>query len=180
MIRLLVLLICNVVRFIFNKLRYGDRYISSSFERFSNKSSIRLFERARIELGRNIELSDGVDVQVHGNGELKIGVGSYMNRYCMISCHGKVSIGENCMFGPGVKIFDNNHQFSRQNGVSSKLKIGEISVGNNCWIASDVIILKGAKIGNNCVVSAGCVIDYEIPEGTLVKQQQNLVHTTIK
>ena len=97
-----------------------------------------------------------------------------MNRGCIISCQGTIAIGDLCMFGPGVKIFDNNHKFSKRDGVSSEIRSGEIIIGRKCWIASDVILLKGAIIGDNCVIGAGCIIDRPIPARTLVRMTQNL------
>ena len=76
-----------------------------------------------------------------------------------------------------MKIFDNNHKFSKEEGVSSQLSVGSISIGNHCWIASDVIILKDTHIGDNCVIGAGCIVQGDIPDGTLVKckQEQEIV-----
>ena len=64
-------------------------------------------------------------------------------------------------------------------GVSSDLSTGEIIIGSKCWIASDVIILKGASIGDKCVIGAGCIIDRPIPEGTIVRLKQDLQLQTI-
>lgn len=80
----------------------------------------------------------------------------------MISCHSGVEIGKDCLFGPGVKIFDNDHLFTKDKGVSCSLKSSPISIGNHCWIASDVIILKGSKIGDNCVIEVRDVLLREI------------------
>ncbi len=77
------------------------------------------------------------------------------------------------MFGPGVKIFDNNHRFSKEHGVSTELSTAPISIGDNCWLASDVIVLKGSTIGDNCVIGAGCVISGDIPAGSVVRQIPN-------
>ena len=174
MVDLLIKLSCNVVRCLCMKIRYGKRYQSSFIERISNRASIRLFDNGSCCLERNIELAPLVDIQVHGNGTAELGSRVYMNQGCIVSCHNRISIGEGCLLGPGVKIFDNNHKFSRLEGVSSELRTGEIIIGRNCWIASDVIILKGAKIGDNCVIGAGCIIDQPIPEGTIVRLKQDL------
>ena len=122
-----------------------------------------------MEIGRNCEFAKGCDFEAHGNGTLSIGEGTYFNRYCMISAHESVTIGKQCFFGPGVKIFDNNHQFNREKGVCTELSTTPIIIGNHCWIASDAIILKGTTIGDNCVIGAGCIIHGNIPDGTLVK-----------
>lgn len=171
MIKLVFILIVNLLRLLYSKTVYGRRYSSHVVERISWRASVSLFQRGSLRLGRNIELAPGVDVQVHGNGRLEIGDGVYMNRFCMISCHGKVRIGNGCLFGPGVKIFDNNHRFGTE-GVSTDLKIGEIEIGNNCWIASNVVLLKGARIGDACVIGAGCIIDSDVPANSIVKIEQ--------
>ena len=41
------------------------------------------------------------------------------------------------------------------------------------------MILKGSRIGNNCVIGAGCVISGEIPDGTIVKRKNNLIFESI-
>ena len=43
-----------------------------------------------------------------------------------------------------------------------------IVIGNHCWIASNVVILKGVTIGDNCVIGAGCVVYKDVPEGTVM------------
>lgn len=174
MIRLYILLLANLIRLAFNKLRYGSRFRAAWVERISPKASLSLFGKGSICLGYNIELAPYVDVQVHGQGHLTVGDRVYMNRSCTISCHGKVSVGNGCMFGPGVKIFDNNHRFALGKGVSTDLSIGSVTIGNNCWIASDVILLKGADVGNNCVVGAGCIVNSKIPANSIVRCSHSL------
>ncbi|MGN1194328.1 MAG: acyltransferase [Acutalibacteraceae bacterium] len=129
---------------------------------------------SKISLGRHV-ISDGRLTIVTGeNAVLHIGDSVYFNENVMISCQKKVTVGSGCRFGPGVKIFDNNHLFSRENGVSSELACGEIRIGKNCWIASNAVILKGAEIGDNCVIGAGCIIKEKIPDGSIVTAHQEL------
>ncbi|MGN1443454.1 MAG: acyltransferase [Acutalibacteraceae bacterium] len=129
---------------------------------------------SKILFGRHV-ISDGRFTAVTGeNAVLDIGDGVYFNENVMISCQKKVTVGSGCRFGPGVKIFDNNHLFSRENGVKSELSCGEVSIGKNCWIASNAVILKGAQIGDNCVIGAGCVIKEKIPDGSIVTVRQEL------
>lgn len=174
MIRLYILLLANIIRHAVSKLRYGSRYSSGLVERISPKASLSLYGKGSIRLGHNIELAPYVDVQVHGQGRLMVGDRVYMNRSCMISCHGKVSVGSGCMFGPGVKIFDNNHRFASGRGVSTDLSVGVVTIGNNCRIASDAILLKGADVGDNCVIGAGCIINSKIPANSIVRCSQSL------
>ena len=174
MINSVLLVLYNLIRFrlkrIFAPHRLGIHYI----QRISPRASIKVFDQGRVKVGRNCEFAAGCDFQVHSDGVLTIGGGVYFNRYCMISAHQKVSIGEHCIFGPGVKIFDNNHKFNAEHGVVSGLSTDDIVIGNNCWIASDVVILKGVHIGDNSVIGAGCIIYKDIPAKSVVKNKQDL------
>lgn len=172
MFRFLLLLSYNLLRLAFMKILHGSRFDAHPLQRISPHCALKLFGKGRMKIGRNCEFAHGCDFEVHGTGSLEIGEGTYFNRYCMISAHDSVRVGKQCFFGPGVKIFDNNHKFSKESGVSTELSTAPITIGERCWIASDAIILKGTTIGNNCVIGAGCIVQGDIPDGTLVKCKQ--------
>ena len=174
MIRTLFLIVYNVWRIAMNKLAHWGRFDVHWMQRISPLCSLKVFRHGKISVGRNCEFADYCDFEAHGDGILEIGEGTYFNRYCMISAHEHVMIGKHCMFGPGVKIFDNNHRHSRETGVSSQLNTAPICIGDNSWIASDVVILKGARIGKNCVIGAGCIVRGEVPDGSVVVIYQKI------
>ncbi len=174
MIRTIFFIIYNVWRIALNKLVYWGRFDVHWLQRISPLCALKIFHRGTIRVGRNCEFAAYCDFEVHGNGMLEIGEGTYFNRYCMISAHEHVTIGKRCMFGPGVKIFDNNHQHSPETGVSSQLNTTLISIGDNSWVCTDAIILKGARIGKNCVIGAGCIVRGEVPDGSVVVNKQDV------
>lgn len=149
MIKTILLFSYNLLRFSIRKLRFGKRFEVHPLQRISPFCALKIFNKGKMCIGKNTEFAHGCDFEVHENGILSIGEKTYFNRYCIISAHRSVKIGTHCMFGPGVKIFDNNHRFTKENGVSTSLKSDEIVIGNRCWIASDAIILKGTHIGDN-------------------------------
>ena len=114
-------------------------------------------------LGDRVESDGRVSITTGYSSRLNIGSGVYFNDGAVISCLGKITIGENTLYGPGVKIFDNNHRFSREEGVSRACAAGCITVGRSCWSASDVVLLKGTDIGDNCVIGAGSVVLKNLP-----------------
>ena len=175
MIRTLFLMMYNVWRIAINKLAHWGRFKVHWIQRISPLCALKVFKRGVIRVGRNCEFAAYCDFEAHGEGVLDIGEGTYFNRYCMISAHEHVLVGKHCMFGPGVKIFDNNHRHSPATGVSSQLNTAPISIGENSWIASDVVILKGACIGKNCVIGAGCIVRGEVPDGSVVVNKQYIV-----
>ena len=175
MIRAVFLVIYNVCRCALNKLANWKRFDVHWLQRISPLCTLKVFQHGVIRVERNCEFAAYCDFEAHGDGVLEIGAGTYFNRYCMISAHECVTIGKHCMFGPGVKIFDNNHVHSPESGVSGKLITGAISIGDNSWIASDAIILKGTHIGKNCVIGAGCIVRGEIPDGSVVVNKQDVM-----
>lgn len=174
MIRTVFLIAYNVFRFALNKVANWNRFDVHWLQRISPLCALKVFQRGVIRVARNCEFAAYCDFEAHGEGVLEIGAGTYFNRYCMISAHERVTTGKHCVFGPGVKIFDNNHVHSPESGVSGALTTGTISIGDNSWIASDAIILKGTHIGKNCVIGAGCIVRGEIPDGSVVVNKQDI------
>lgn len=170
----------NAVRNAHNRARFFfPRHILRKKIAFSGKM---LFDRnLKLKVGRGASVSFGNGTESDGRlfitashyGKLKVGSGVYFNDGVVISCLGIIEIGDNSLFGPGVKIFDNNHVFTAS-GVSRECREGCIKIGKNCWIASNAVILKGAEIGDNSVIGAGCVISGKIPERSKVTMHNEL------
>lgn len=165
---------------LWNNFRLGVKKCRTVKLRFSPiellgwNTKICLAPDSTVVLGDRL-VSDGrLVIMVDWGAQLDIGSRVYFNENAMISCKKKISIGEGCKFGPNVVVIDNNHKFDAQNGVSDRHGIGEIEIGSNSWIGANVVILKGSKIGQNCVIGAGCVINGEIPDGTVVTQSREL------
>lgn len=106
----------------------------------------------------------------------------FFNNHCSVTVLKYVEIGDNCIFGENVKIYDHNHVFNLKDTpiYASGFKTKEVKIGSNCWIGSNVVILPGATIGDNCVIGAGCVISTNIPDNSIVKNKNNLVIEEIR
>lgn len=135
---------------------------------------------ATVNFGKHIT-SDGRCVIIVDQGaDLSIGDGVYFNEGTMISCKSSVKIGSGCKFGPNVKIFDNDHKFDAENGVGNEHIFKPISIGKNCWIASNCVVLKGTTIGDNCVIGAGVVVHGMIPDSSIVTMSKDICIKPIK
>jgi acetyltransferase-like isoleucine patch superfamily enzyme len=80
------------------------------------------------------------------------------------------------MFSEGVKMYDHNHLYLDKS-ISIKEQgytFAPIVIGRHCWIASNVIILKGVNIGDNCTIRTGCIIYKNIPDNSIAINKQNL------
>ena len=138
------------------------------FLKFYYKDKICIKGKVLMRKGRFINISE--------NGLLVIGDNCFFNNYCSINCKNKIIIGDDCLFGEGVKIYDHNHKFYdtslkiREQGYSCD----EIKIGNNCWIGSNVTILKGVKIGNNVVIGANCLVYKSVPDNSIIKNDTQI------
>lgn len=115
-------------------------------------------------------------------GGVSISNNCFFNNYCTIACQEQITIGEGTIFGENVKIYDHNHCYK---DISIPIKTqgytsAPIHIGKHCWIASNVVILKGVTIGDNCVIGAGCVIYKDVPEGTVLLNKQKFVNKCLK
>lgn len=172
MLKSYIIVILNYLRFSIKKINKNIDFKPK--QRISLKTSIRVAKGGKLCLGNHTRISEYGDVFIGERGDLCIEDKVYFNRGAFISCQNKIHIEKNCQFGPDVKIIDNNHRFSKEEGVSViDHSYGEIFIGESSWIGSNVVLLKNAKIGKKCVIGAGCVINQEIPDNSIVTLDKN-------
>lgn len=75
-----------------------------------------------------------------------------------------ISIGDNCVFAPNVKLIA--HDASSKH-VVGYAKIGRIRIGDNCFLGNSVIVLPGVTIGSNSIIGAGSVVPKSIPPNSV-------------
>lgn len=141
----------------------------------------RLVFGSRFRMGKGTTFRRDFRIYLETGASLSIGQNCFFNHGCSINVLHRVQIGDGCLFGENVKIYDHNHRFSRKNLPikAQGFTMGDVVIGNRCWIGSNVVILKGTHIGNGCVIGAGAVIDRDIPAGTLVTSGRELTLETI-
>jgi acetyltransferase-like isoleucine patch superfamily enzyme len=104
-----------------------------------------------------------------GDG-LEIGNNSNIGPFNYIGCSGKITIGNNVMLGPRVSIYAENHVFDnpeltiKEQGVKKQF----VRIEDDCWIASNVVILSGVTIGQGSVIAAGAVVTESIEPYSIV------------
>ena len=81
------------------------------------------------------------------------------------------SAGEN-LYLQGPIYFDYGHftKFGKNcyaNFNFTVLDCAPVEIGNDCWIAGNVVIIGGVTIGDGCVIGAGSVVTKDIPPHSL-------------
>ena len=142
---------------------------------FYKKFLMKVIYGKQIKFGKQVTFRSGFTLMIDKGANVIIGNDVFFNKDCTVDAVESIKIGDGTIFGENVKIYDHNHKFRKRNepikkqGYSSKA----IEIGTHCWIGSNVVILKGAKIGNNVVVGAGTIISSEIPDDTIVKPKRD-------
>ncbi len=134
---------------------------------------IRARNGGRVIIGDNVKVSEDTVISVLNGGLLEIGDNVGIGRDCDIVCHNKISIGNGTLLAPRVMIFDHDHVFDKETGIHRKeFNTAEVAIGENSWIGANVVILRGTKIGNNCVVGAGSIVKGQFPDCSVIVQKR--------
>lgn len=150
------------------KLRYGSRVQASPVQSF-DRVHLELHGQGRIRLGERIQNRGDLYLICDGQGELYMGSHVFCNTNCSITCMGKVTIGDYCKLANNLVIVDHDHNYKNQD---SEYLIGEVHIGSRVWIGAGCTILKGADIGDDCVIAAGSVVKGKVPAGTVFYQKR--------
>ena len=131
--------------------------------------------RAGITLGPGTTLRRGAQIEVTSTlEELAYGctVGARVGicEGSFIGAKGPVTIGDETNLGPGCKIIAENHVFTdpsrpiRQQGLSRH----GVSIGRDCWLGANVVVLDGCTVGDRAVMAAGAVVTSDVAPATVV------------
>lgn len=114
--------------------------------------------------GRNVKISPTAFFK--NPEQISIGNDVFINHLCSIwaAPSGKITIGNDVLFGPGTCVIASNHGIApgklirEQDGVDAP-----IVIGNDVWIGAHVTVTAGVTIGDGCVVGAGAVVTKDLP-----------------
>lgn len=146
-------------------IRHEGRLVLEDFVELQglSRDGIRFGHEVSIGAGTMIRPSSYYGGEV-GEG-LTVGDRSSMGAGSFIGCSGKITIGNDVMLGPGVRLFAENHVFSDPTVTikSQGVDRGTIVIEDDCWLASGVTVTANVTIGTGSVIGAGSVVTGDIP-----------------
>ena len=139
----------------------------------------------KLHIGKNC-IMDGVSVIFDNeNSEITIGKDTSIGKLLLVSLEPyKISIGENCMISYDTEIRNTDSHMIYDLETKKRINYGkEIEIGNNVWIGTRAIILKGVKVGDGSIIAAGSIVNKNINSNTIVagipaKEVKNNVYWT--
>lgn len=153
--------ICSLPKIIFYKLRYAGRLKMSLIQSFGKHMELHLRGASAVKFGKETVSRRGLNIRVEG-GRLSIGDKCFFNTNCSITCMEKIEIGEWCRIANNVVIIDHDHNKEFDGGFTT----APILIGHHTWIGANCVILKGAQIGDYCIIGAGSVVKGKVESKT--------------
>jgi len=136
---------------------------------------INALSKEGVTIGDHVSILKGTIIECTGVlrdlGEgLVIGNNVGIAQNAFIQVRGRVTIGNDVIFGPNVSIFSETHIFNNPD-IPVKLQ-GEtrkgVTIEDGVWIGAGATILDGVTVGRNSVVAAGAVVTRDVPAGAVV------------
>ncbi len=165
----------SALRIGFYKLIYGSSFISGAIQRISPNVVLEFNKGSKVAFGKRIRIHSGSKIKVRPGAELVIEDNVKINYYCIIACQERILIGEGTEFGPSVYLYDHDHDYKNglcSNSDEERFKTAAIEIGKNCWIGAQTVILRGTKLGDNCIVGAGSVLKGHYADNSVVIQKR--------
>jgi acetyltransferase-like isoleucine patch superfamily enzyme len=125
---------------------------------------------AGISIGEGTSLMHGTIFHVFNFRDLPhagitVGKNCFFGEYTCIRGQGGVRIGDGVYTGTQVQIAAVNHVYSdpdkfiKDQGITAE----GITIEDDVWLGSNVVVVDGVTIGKGCVVGAGSVVTKNLP-----------------
>jgi acetyltransferase-like isoleucine patch superfamily enzyme len=96
---------------------------------------------------------------------LRIGNRVGIRPHCSLSAAESVVIEDDVILGAYTSVIDSDHTFreGNPNVMHNSLDTTPIRIGRGTWVAERVSVLRGADIGECCIIGANSVVRGQIP-----------------
>lgn len=146
----------------------GDRLRADPTARVSPQAHLELLgAEATVSIGARTEIDHFAWLRAWGQG-IVIGADCTLHQYSMVQ--GGVVIGDGVRIGAHTLFVATDHRHDRLDLPiyrQGTRQLG-ITVADDCYIGSNVVILDGVTVGEGAVIAAGAVVREDVPPRTVV------------
>lgn len=96
-----------------------------------------------------------------------LGEGFYANHHCLMLDAADIRIGKRVKFGPGVQLYTTTHPMDAVARAAGQVLAAPITIGDDCWLGGQTIVMPGVTIGEKTVIGAGSIVTRSIPAGVV-------------
>jgi acetyltransferase-like isoleucine patch superfamily enzyme len=135
-----------------NEVVLGDGVLLQAGTRFA------LYGGA-VRIGEHAFVRDHVQLKVTG-GELVLGPRVQLGREVNLDAVDGIRLDEHVGLAERTSIVDSDHGHDGSDAffMDQPLKVGAVHIEPNVFVAANCVILRGTRIGPNCVIGAGALL----------------------
>ena len=123
-----------------------------------------LFDRWERAANLNFGKDASIYHQSYVYGDVQVGDKTWIGPMTVLDGTGGLKIGKNCSISSGVQIYTHDTVKWAVSGGKSKYRYAPTSIGDCCFIGPNVVIQKGVRVGNHCVIATGAVVTSNIAD----------------
>lgn len=120
-------------------------------------------------VGRNVHIR--LNPNISSPKSLHIGNNVWIGDNFFVKAEGGVEIGSGTIISRNVEIWTSNHNYDSADLMAipydRRMVSKQVTIGENVWIGSRVIILPGVTIGEGAVIGSGAVVTKDVPIGAV-------------
>jgi len=124
-----------------------------------------------VHISGNVEIGDGTVVGCYTtlstmpDGLLIVGNDVLINKFSVLGASERVEIKDHCIFASHIEITDAFHGFEDPDLLIKHTAFSKapVTIEENVWLGSGVVVLKGVKIGAGAVIGAKSLVTKSIP-----------------
>jgi acetyltransferase-like isoleucine patch superfamily enzyme len=123
------------------------------------------WEKARfLGFGEKTSIYDSAVV----TGDISVGKNTWIGPFTILDGSGGLEIGSNCSISAGVQIYSHDTVKWAISGGNENYKYKKTIIEDNCYIAPNVIISSGVKLGKGCIVGANSFVNKSFPQNSKI------------
>lgn len=138
----------------------------------SDKLRAKFIAKTGVKIGEEVRICQSIEITFIENTEnIIIGKKSFINSGVCFACASsdvEIAVGNYVMIGPQCRLETTNHSVTLlEDNKRGKFR-ESIVIEDQVWLAADVTVLPGVRIGKGSVVAAGAVVTKDVPPYSLV------------
>lgn len=148
-------------------LHDGNFQINANLPEHSRAEAyIRMMEGAILEISGNATLNYRATIELKKNATVSIG-SAYINSSSVILAANRITIGNDVLIAREVYIYDYDHHALLDDEGNQTNPPRPVEIGDHVWIGLKCTIIRGSRIEDGAVVSAGSLVAGKVRPGTL-------------
>lgn len=127
---------------------------------------VRMSEGAKLEIFDMVSLCYKATIEIKEDAIVTIG-SAYINSDAVILAAKEINIGKEVLISREVFIYDSDHHPLLDDNGNQTNPPRPVTIGDHVWIGLKCTVIRGSKIGDGAVISAGSLVAGKIRSGTM-------------